>query len=130
MGAPVRKIAALMLVMSLLGGCATVESGKSFDETRMSEIRKGKTTKQDIIAMFGSPGGTSTDDQGHDILTYQHSTTKGSMSPMAFVPLIGLFFMNTKEESETRTLTVTLKNDVVEKYNFSTNAGGSSLKEL
>ena len=80
--------------------------------------------------MFGSPSGTSTDDQGREILTYQHSATKGSMSPMAFVPLVGLFFMDTKVDSKIQTLIVTLKDDVVQKYNFSTNASGTNINGM
>jgi outer membrane protein assembly factor BamE (lipoprotein component of BamABCDE complex) len=46
-------VASLVFLVSFLSSCATV--GRDFPESRVAEIRIGKTTQDDVLKMFGSP---------------------------------------------------------------------------
>lgn len=52
----VRPIGIALLALALpiaIGGCATV--GRDFPSQRVADIRKGETTKQDLLKSFGRP---------------------------------------------------------------------------
>lgn len=54
---PVRAFAVIPVILAMLvmlfSGCATV--GRDFPVTRVSDIEIGKTTQEEVRAMFGSP---------------------------------------------------------------------------
>jgi len=72
--APRRPLTLHIILLALLAsltlfttGCATV--GQDFPTARVSEIQIGKTTQQDIKAMFGSPWRVGVED-GKPTWTY------------------------------------------------------------
>jgi len=70
------------------------------------------------------------DDQGMDILTYEHSTMNASHSALSYVPVVGVFAHTTRVQSETRTLVIKLKDNIVQTYTFTTGTGGTNAKAL
>jgi hypothetical protein len=60
--------------------------GSDFDESRVAMLEKGKSTKNDVISLFGPPGGEyiaplATSDRA---LVYMYSQTKGSAFNLRF----------------------------------------------
>jgi outer membrane protein assembly factor BamE (lipoprotein component of BamABCDE complex) len=47
------------MVCFVLGGCATAtqqsSTGRDFDETKVSQIKKGVTKADDVVALYGEP---------------------------------------------------------------------------
>jgi hypothetical protein len=64
------------------------EDGTDFDESKIPSIVKGKTTKADVIQMFGQPGGNYIPplikDPNGRALVYLYSQTKGSAFNLRF----------------------------------------------
>jgi outer membrane protein assembly factor BamE (lipoprotein component of BamABCDE complex) len=62
--------------------------GTDFDETRLSQIKKGKSTRADVIRVFGQPGGNYifplTNDPSNNALVYTYTQTKGSAFSLRF----------------------------------------------
>lgn len=122
-----KKTCAVLLSVGIgassLAGCFSSQHGRRIDTARVSEIRKGQTTRQEIIRMFGAPQTTQRDASGAEALIYGYSSMKGKSSPLVFIPIIGLFFL-TKGSGEVRatSLIVKIKDNVVQDYTISESA--------
>lgn len=105
---PLRHPIALLTLaafLALLAGC--VSSGRNFDETKVSQIRKGTSTEADLVGLFGPPRDRGVDSQGVVQLTwhYMESRTKGQ----GFIPIAGPFMGGS--DSRHKFLSVTLGPD-------------------
>ncbi|WP_151636630.1 hypothetical protein [Noviherbaspirillum aerium] len=81
-------IAAVLLV----SGCASMgnETLRTESETSVQQkIVEGKSTKNDVRAMFGSPVKTSFTDGGLEIWNYEF--TNVSADAISYVPIVNLF---------------------------------------
>lgn len=62
--------------------------GTDFDETKLAQIEKGKSAKEDVIRLFGPPGGNFiaplTADPADGALVYLYHQTKGSAFNLRF----------------------------------------------
>ena len=54
----VRKGLTIISIGLIVAGCA-ITYGREFDTTKVSQIQKGKTTKDEVRAMLGEPASTS-----------------------------------------------------------------------
>lgn len=82
----------LACALALLAGCASVgnESLRKETETTVAQkIVEGKTTKQEVRTMFGSPAKTSFTDGGLEIWTYELSKMKAD--GVNYIPIVNLF---------------------------------------
>lgn len=79
------SIVAVAGLVVLLTACATNKSttGRPIDDSKISQIVKGKTTQEQIIELFGMPQTTS-EMNGNPVLTYSYSQTKGSTAYMPY----------------------------------------------
>jgi len=90
-----------------------MSSGTKVEQSAVSKIIKGKTTKSEVIALLGNPMSASLTGNGKEIDTwsYAHTQVKGS----AFVPVVGVFAGG--PDMKLQTFQVILnKNKVVEDY--------------
>lgn len=71
-----RIITASILAASIVG-CVSV--GKKIDRSAVEQIRVGETTKDDLIATFGTPTNQYYDENGTLAMTWMH--TQGSLIP-------------------------------------------------
>ncbi len=55
----------------LLSGC--VYTGTNFDESKLANVQKGVTTKQEVISYFGKPSTTTVDSDGNEMLMWTYS---------------------------------------------------------
>ena len=74
------------------------EDSTDFDESKISSLQKGKSTKSDVIALFGKPSGNyifplvaNKDDAG---LVYQYSQVKGSAFNLKFYQKLLIISLN------------------------------------
>lgn len=106
-----------LFLVVLFSGCARkTKVGQQFDISKVSEIRKGKTTKRDILSLFGSPyskgqGG------GFERWIYQYSEIKsGGM----FAGYKTMFGGSRTANHSFQSMTITFKGNIVHDYNTHT----------
>ena len=79
-------------IVVTLSGCASAGNEKLRNEsasTIKTKIVEGKTTEDQIRAMFGDPTKTSFTDGGQEIWTYDFS--KVTADAVAYIPIVNLF---------------------------------------
>ncbi len=83
------RIGNLLILLLIVGlaGCAT--SGRKIDQAAADQIEKGKTTKEQVIALIGSPESISRSSNGDT--TYIYNYTRATAKPINFVPIVGAF---------------------------------------
>ena len=113
----------LITTMLLLSSCAglTQKTGNQelFNDNKISQLKKGETTKSELVSMFGTPH------SGEHKITEWNSTEKETLmmyfasyskaNPLLTIPIIGDLIMLNKENngvySKQRTLNITLNED-------------------
>lgn len=113
-----KHLAGLMALALMASGCVSMEHGKPLAKDSLSRIQKGRTTKQEVEAMYGKPQSTSLNMDGSETLAYSYGSVTGKASPMAFIPIVGLF-AKSKGESQTQSLQILIKDNVVSNYSYS-----------
>jgi len=81
------SIASLLLVVTLLAGCAS--AGTEIDQSATTQIQKGVTTKQQVIALLGAPMGDTLSFDGKEMMFWSYSQTR--IKGATFIPVYGLF---------------------------------------
>ena len=114
-------VVVLVLAISfVVSGCASVGNKalkKETKETVEQKIVKGKTTKEEIKAMFGDPVSTNFTDSGNLIWHYEFVNTQAKA--VNFIPIINLF--ESGMEGEKKELVIFFdKNGVVQNFSMST----------
>lgn len=82
--------------VAALFGCA-YSSGTKVEQSSVSKIKKGVTTKSDLTAMFGEPNSTSFDADGKETDRWTYWSSKASGS--SYIPIYGAFNQNVKNGS-------------------------------
>ena len=102
-------------------GCAS--TGQNFDESKVSQIKKGETTEADLVQMFGQPENRAVNSEGTTTLTWNYfeARVKGE----TFIPYAGPFLGGSR--SKQKMLSVTLGPDG-KVASFSSSAGGSEFR--
>lgn len=84
-----KTIHASILTLALLAllGCAS--AGVKIDRSATENIRKGVTTKAQVIALLGAPSSDSLTGDGREMMiwSYAHTRVKGT----TFIPVAGIF---------------------------------------
>ncbi|WP_257828187.1 outer membrane protein assembly factor BamE domain-containing protein [Burkholderia glumae] len=106
------------VLTALLAGCATTGNERLEGTTQQSvksQIEEGKTTKDEVQNVFGSPNKTTFTDSGLEIWTYElaHATPHA----INFVPIVGAFAHGADVKKKTLTVLFDDKG-VVKKYTF------------
>lgn len=95
-----KKIVASLLVAAaaglVLGGCATGSTSIT-DEQKISSIRVGKSTTQDVERTLGKPGEVQLEESGAQVWTYQTVKTNA----IAFVPIANMLGKSMQEDNLT-----------------------------
>ena len=110
------SIISLALVCFILGGCATQtqqsSTGRDFDDTKVSQIKKGVTKADDVVALYGEPDRkeivSGTDVMWH--YTYTSKVVKTHSAPFSSV--------KTTTSGFQKKLDVLLQNDVVINFTY------------
>jgi outer membrane protein assembly factor BamE (lipoprotein component of BamABCDE complex) len=80
-----RKVAISLVIVGLLSGCVSV--GRQIDQTSASKIEKGKTTKEQVVMLIGSPDQIMSRGNGEEIYYYKY--TRATAKPATFIPIFG-----------------------------------------
>lgn len=116
-----KKPIVLLLVAVLIAGCAT--SGKAIDQNKVTQIKEGVSTEQDVIQLLGNPYMKTLGSDGKIIMLYQYTKVKNRASN--FIPIVGL--LNSGMDMQQKMLTILIGNDgKVEKYTL--NDSNSEIK--
>lgn len=103
-----KKILLVLIgVMSLsLSGCTVLNSGNKniSDDNLIKEVVTIGESKSEILKNLGNPTSTEFKDNGNEVWTYIHS--KGNMSPLTFIPIIGLVASMDGVDAETKTVKI------------------------
>jgi outer membrane protein assembly factor BamE (lipoprotein component of BamABCDE complex) len=80
-----------LLFLSLLVSClaACVSSGRKIDQSAADKIEKGKTTREQVINLIGSPDRITRTGNGDIIYVYNYMRI--AAKPASFIPYVGLF---------------------------------------
>lgn len=73
-----RRLVAVALMLCLVAGCATVESGTKFDTAAESRLQVGVTTVSDALSWFGKPTQITQRSDGSKVLVYVHTVAHGN----------------------------------------------------
>ncbi len=92
-----RMILPSLLLIALLSGCATYGNKTLDDPGKYLNIREGKSTKQDIYAVFGQPHDVQyADDRSQSMWTYLK--VQSSPNGWSYVPYVGLIAGGTNQD--------------------------------
>ena len=105
----------LLLTVLLITSCGTT-MGKRIDNTKISEIKKGITTKTEITNLLGQPENITNRSDGTTYFIYSFGSVKHSA--LTYVPVVGLFAHKTAVETENLMITFD-DNNIVKNYNYS-----------
>lgn len=113
------KIAAALGLAVLLAGCAGTGNERLRAETEASvstKIIEGRTTKDEVRGIFGSPNKTSFTDSGLEIWNYEFA--KVSADAVSYIPIINLF--GSSASGKKKELVVLFNEDqIVQRYSMS-----------
>ena len=112
-------ISALLFMILLVTGCASIGNESLRKESESSvpqKIFEGKTSKDEIRSMFGSPISTSFTDSGLEIWKYELS--KMSADAVSYIPVVNLF--GTSSSGTKKELTILFdEKGIVKRYSMS-----------
>lgn len=114
----------LFIICLLIYGCAT--SGNKIDQNKVTQIKEGVTTEQEVIQILANPYMKTLSSDGKTIMLYQYTKVKNRASN--FIPVINL--MTGGLDMRQQMLTILIGQDgKVEKYtlNDSTSAINAGL---
>ena len=108
------------ICLILIVGCAS--TGNNFDESKLTQIKKGETTESDLVKLFGQPEKRTISSDNTTTLTwtYAESTVKGE----SFIPYAGAFMGGNRTKG--KFLKVTLADNKVKDFIFS--GGGNETR--
>jgi len=93
------KVLMLTLVLSL-SACSS-STGQNFDTAKIQKIQTGKTTRGDLLSMFGPPDSDSAYADGQRVMMWKYSEARA------------------RDTTEGKTLTVQTRNGKVFSFTFS-----------
>lgn len=121
-----RSHSARALVSCLLTAFALscASAGNNFDESKISQIKKGQTTETDLLKMFGEPENRIVNSDGGLTLTWVYSEAR--VKGESFIPYAGAFMGGTKAKN--KTLSAVLTNNIVASFTYS--GGGTETRNM
>jgi len=86
----------MALVMALAVGC--MSSGQKLEEDKVSQIKKGVTTRAEVEALLGQPSHVTIVGNGKRIMFYQYYEMKAKGT--SFIPYAGAFVGGTNNRQQ------------------------------
>ncbi len=97
-----KKTFLIAFAACFLYGCATTGSQHIVDDSKVAQIQKGSSTKEDVRFLLGSPTKVDFTDGGFEVWEYVYS--KSQTRATSFLPYVGVVVGGS--DSITHTLTV------------------------
>ena len=121
------KSALLGLTLVVLGGCAIGQMGNKISSSNIEKLKKGITTKQEVVTMLGEPSEIQISKDGLEAWRYSYSGPK-VYSVLISEWITGNGNISSYESSESQDLTLYFRNDVLREYRFSASGGSEGSK--
>lgn len=80
------KALLLVIVSSLLIGCVSV--GRKLDPTKVEQIKRGESTRADVLRLVGSPDQVT---KMNDCTTFYYQHIRSTAKASSFIPVVGAF---------------------------------------
>ena len=109
----------LFLVIALTG-CAS--AGVKVEQSKLTDLHKGKTTYQQAVNEFGQPSQTIYNDNGTKTALYIYYSAQAR--PETFIPVVGAFVGGADSENSTVTMNFD-QHDVLRSYSSSQGSVGA-----
>ena len=109
-----------IVIAALLTGCASV--GHKLDETKVAQIKKGITTREQVLQLVGSPDQITRDGNGN--VTFQYLYCRATAKASSFIPVVGAFAGGANVQNQMLMVTFgpnSVVNDLISTY------GGNSV---
>ena len=110
-----RKLLCILVFLVFIAGCAA--AGVRVTEDKLTTLKKGETTIDEVITMFGKPTNSTLDSNGTRIIVYSYA--KVSTRAETFIPIVGLFAGGTDIQSNSVAMTFNGKGILI---NYSSSA--------
>lgn len=116
----VKNLAVFALLVMFLSGCIPKSEPTSIKNSNLTHgqvqltLKKGKTTKIEVLEAFGSPNITTIDASGNEVWTYQRHATVANASASSSYWTIILAGSNKRAsgfEQSSKTITLIIKFD-------------------
>lgn len=91
----------ITLIMIVIAGCASV--GRKLDQEAVNKIKKGETTKREVVGLIGSPDRVTNMGNGDAFWTYSYA--RATAKPSSFIPVVGPFVGGANVQSQMLMLT-------------------------
>lgn len=117
--------AACAIIVVSLTGCFGFRSGQKFDDHSVKNIRSGKTTKSEVLQMFGQPPTRNSSGGGKETWMYSYHDTRSRVTAATYIPIVGMFVGGAKVNTNRQTLTIEFSESIVSncQYNKSSSDG-------
>ena len=97
---------ALICLFPLISGCGTIatavtqashgETGREISPESLAQIKKGETTKKEVLQLLGEPSSKNESDQA-SMFYYAHNELE--FTPESYIPILGSYFRGIEGES-------------------------------
>lgn len=104
----------------MLSACAS--AGVKIDQSKLTQLQKGKTTYDDVVSMYGKPTQVMVQDNGSKIVYYSYYSVQAR--PESFIPYAGMLVGGADSENSVVTLNFD-KRGVLQSYSSSQGSTGS-----
>lgn len=98
----VKIISAVLAGVLLMSGCAATAGNQKLGTMEKSQLNagiiKGKSTKNDVIALLGETDKVTPTKDGGEIWTY--SFARASLKPAGYIPLVNMFYSGTNNTTK------------------------------
>lgn len=112
----------LSVVVLLTSGCMSHQYGTKIDQSKISQIKKGVTTKAEVEVLLGAPTMVSMIGEGRRMMSYTYTESSAQATATSYIPVVGLLTGGATGHTRTQTLQIMIaKSGVVEDYEFSDN---------
>lgn len=116
----IKALISLTIIIIFLPSCATV--GRKIDQSAVDRIKKGETTKEQVVASLGSPDRVTVLGNGDTIFSYGYA--RATAKPATFIPIVGAFAGGADVQHQNCTVTFGPDNLV---KNFTSIQGGTEV---
>jgi outer membrane protein assembly factor BamE (lipoprotein component of BamABCDE complex) len=100
---------------SFIGGCVST-LGRQIDQSGYSQIKKGVSTKEDVVELLGSPNNEIENDDGTSTFMYQYTKVSS-----------GIYGIGAGMDSQSATIKFNSKGIVISKSKTIGDTGGTGL---
>ncbi len=96
------RIMTVFLALCFIVGCMSY--GRKIDTYNIDKIKKGETTKNEVVSLIGSPDQIISDGMGNTIMQYTY--IRVASKPQNFIPVVGAFTGGANTQNQSVVVTV------------------------